>query len=71
MTTIEEAFNKNDIQTIAKLVHNIKGTALSYGQQHLDLIAKAMESAIQNNDMKELESFIKKMVTLLRGGNGH
>ena len=71
LTTIEEAFNKNDIQTIAKLVHNIKGTALSYGQQHLDLIAKAMESAIQNNDMKELESFIKKMVTLLRGGNGH
>jgi signal transduction histidine kinase/DNA-binding response OmpR family regulator/CHASE3 domain sensor protein len=71
LETIKEAFAKNEIPIIAKLVHNIKGTAISYGQNNLDILAKAIEVAIKDNDMNEVESLIHKMDILLRVKDGN
>jgi signal transduction histidine kinase/CheY-like chemotaxis protein len=71
LETIKNAFAKKDMPIIAKLVHNIKGTALSYGQDKLDVIVKSMEVAIQANKLDEIEKYIQSMETLLRTKNGH
>ncbi len=71
LETIKEAYGKKDMTVIAKLVHNIKGTALSYGQEKLDKVARKMETALKENRHDELEDYIAQMEVLVRDGNGH
>lgn len=67
---IKEAFARKDLTVIAKIVHNVKGTALSYGQNKLDVIAKAMEVSVHANKLDEVEKHIKDMENLLSHNNG-
>lgn len=69
--TIKEAFIKKDMVVIAKLIHNIKGTAISYGQVELDKIAKEVELSLHSNELEKVETLIGEMERLLSKNDGH
>lgn len=64
--SLKEALEKNDLPVIAKLSHNIKGTARSYGQLELDKLAKGLEKSLQENNLEEVKKYINAMDELLR-----
>lgn len=64
---IKEAFLKKEMAIISKLIHNIKGTALSYGQGKLDKVAREFEVAIHENNEVKIKECIEKMETILKG----
>lgn len=68
---LKEAIEKMDMPIMAKLSHNIKGTALSYGQVELDKLAKQLEAALQNSDFEDVKKHINAMDELLRDKNGN
>lgn len=71
LLVMRDSYSRNEISKISKLVHNIKGTALSYGQNKLDEIARSMELAIKDNRVSELEEYFLKIETLLGVNNGN
>lgn len=71
IATMQEALSRKDIPVVAKILHNIKGTAASYGQFELDKLAKAAENELHANQMDEVEKSVQKMATLLGMNNGH
>ncbi|OEU68995.1 MAG: hypothetical protein BA863_09400, partial [Desulfovibrio sp. S3730MH75] len=55
---LEEALASNDMSTINRVGHNIKGSALNYGFVKLAEIGKGLERAGADNDTAKVESVL-------------
>ena len=58
---LKEALDKKEIQVIARIAHNMKGTALSYGQEELDYAARELNSVSSEADWVKIEKAILKV----------
>jgi YesN/AraC family two-component response regulator len=58
---LKEALVKKEIQVIARIAHNMKGTALSYGQEELDCAARELNSVSSEADWVKIEKAILKV----------
>jgi HPt (histidine-containing phosphotransfer) domain-containing protein len=65
LVLLQEGLLKKEINTIKKIAHKIKGTALGYGQIKLDKIAQDLNMAIDNDDWKEIEDAVNEMQDVL------
>ena len=63
---LNEALTNKDVTIIAKIAHNIKGTAISYKQQELDAIAQVLIVASQNSNWEVIKSELDKLNKFLR-----
>lgn len=71
LLTLKEALTKKELSIIARIAHNIKGTALSYGQKKLGIIATRLEEASNDNSWSEIENNIHEMEITLAEKNGN
>jgi signal transduction histidine kinase/DNA-binding response OmpR family regulator/CHASE3 domain sensor protein len=62
---LREALNKKDIAVIGKISHNIKGTALSYGQTELDKISQVLNHASKEGDWETMKTSVAQIAELL------
>ena len=63
---IETALNSEDLEELKHLMHKIKGSAGSYGFNHISEIATQIEDALQANRLTESKVLIQKILALLR-----
>lgn len=62
---MQQAFEKQDIKPIKEIAHNIKGTALSYGQKSLNEIAIRLDHAAAISDWDKVSTELQLMKKLL------
>lgn len=60
-----QAFEKKDIAPIKEIAHNIKGTALSYGQKSLNEIAIRLDHAAAISEWEKINTELQLMKKLL------
>jgi HPt (histidine-containing phosphotransfer) domain-containing protein len=62
---LKKALSEKDMATISKIAHNIKGTALSYGQLELNRNAQNLSAACKNSDWAAIEKVLSEIETFL------
>jgi CheY-like chemotaxis protein len=65
VSKLQEHLLKKDIAALRSISHNLRGTALSYGQPQLDVWAQAMGKAAHSENWQEIEQLVEQFPTLL------
>lgn len=62
---IQSAIAKSDFDTIRMIGHNLKGIGSSYGFDDITVLGKALETASQCKDMRDIRLLTQKIIDFL------
>ena len=65
ITTLKVAISEGDIQRIAKIGHNIKGVAGSYGFMDLSAMGAELQTAAESENARYCEELLGRMIHYL------
>lgn len=65
LVEIREAIARNDFEFVRRTAHTLKGICRPYGFAHLEMLAKDLEVAGQNEDVSRLTAIANEMQTYL------
>jgi|GEM_PF-628395 len=65
VTKLQDHLKNKDLAGLRSIAHNLRGTALSYGQPQLDAWAKALGEAAHSENWSEIEKLIEQYPSLL------
>jgi signal transduction histidine kinase/CheY-like chemotaxis protein len=63
--TLRESAERNDMQTIATLAHNMRGTGASYGFPEISAIGDGIQAAGKRGDALEVQRLVGELESLL------
>lgn len=70
-TAIEEAYRSGDLASLARLAHQLKGSAALFGFAQVSVIARELDQkATDGADLDELEATVAELATLCREAVG-
>lgn len=61
LIVLKQALLQNNLDTIQKLSHKVKGTAGGYGFDDLGLIAKELDAAAKAHDMTQVSALVNRL----------
>ena len=69
---IQDSLDKNDLQTLRRIVHQIKGSGGGYGFSELSAAAARAEASIRNQeDIKSIQTQVSDLLALMRSVEGY
>ena len=63
---LKRLYEENNLEEIAKIAHNIKGTAGSFGFDEGTEIASELDIAAKNREMEKTKELIDKLATYMK-----